>query len=64
MAVRNLLPLNWYFYMHLIFAIFALPMIKCMAVRNLFPLYWYFLHAFNFRYFRAPHDCTKITSFK
>ena len=25
---------------------------------------WYFLQAFNFRYFRAPHDSAKITSFK
>ena len=25
---------------------------------------WYILQAFNFRYFHAPHDSTKITPFK
>ena len=34
------------------------------AIRYQILYNWYFLQAFNFCYFRAPHDSTKITSFK
>ena len=40
---------------------------RCSLIYRIFcqVLYeWYFLHAFNFRYFHAPHDSAKMTSFK